>query len=80
VILARLTPSGLALFQQTRPQFLALVKQITSDLTTEEQEGLAGYCERMHRAVEALGAASELSDVPLSAERSVDPIDRTTQP
>jgi MarR family transcriptional regulator, 2-MHQ and catechol-resistance regulon repressor len=53
VVLAQLTPEGKALFRRIMPQYLDLVRDLLSGLTTEEQELIAGWCRRVHETVES---------------------------
>lgn len=53
VVLAQLTPEGLALYRELMPAVQELLRQLMSGLEIEEKEALAAMCERLHLDVEA---------------------------
>jgi DNA-binding MarR family transcriptional regulator len=52
VILARLTPEGEQFYREVLPEFLRLVAELEQGLSGEEQDAIAGCCEKLHCSLE----------------------------
>jgi DNA-binding MarR family transcriptional regulator len=57
VTLAQLTPEGRAVHRRVMPAYQALVRESLAGLSTEENEILAGLCEKLHLSLVESGAA-----------------------
>lgn len=52
VVLAQLTPEGLALYRELMPAYQELLRGLMSAVNVEEKEAIAAACERLHRRLE----------------------------
>jgi DNA-binding MarR family transcriptional regulator len=52
VVLAQLTPEGLALYRELMPAYQELLSELLAGLSMEEKETIAEACERLHLHLE----------------------------